>query len=277
MSRARGALSFTIVALAAALAACGPDAKPRATAARPVYEEPQAPTKWEDADAGPNALPPMNADILCEAYERAGRSIAGDLSARASSGPLAPEEGRALVQRATPDGAAPVLRTVIREMKRDPEEVMRWALSHADANQRCADAMVAKLQPIVQRVARASRGISWRTEADVALEEAASQKRRALYVACAEWLGACRELERTTFSSAAVMSPLVDGRVVPIYDDMSDFDGADVDARRTKLKITALPTIILFDAGGREVKRWTAYVTPEALGDELRGAPASSP
>jgi len=130
-------------------------------------------------------------------------------------------------------------------------------------------AMTHKLQPSIMRLARATSGISWRTDLARAKEEAARAKKPVLYVGCAALERMCRELDRQTFKDTRIAARLRHGSVIPVYDDLAQEDDEGAAARRTKLKIDALPTMILFDAQGTELKRFTGFVSADALAEEL--------
>ncbi len=221
------------------------------------------------ADAGLAALPEISARVICEVYTRAGKKLGAELDARLGAGPITEDEARALMLRLSPSEAVPVVRAVMKDMHLSPDEVIAYERAHPEIVQRCVSAMTHHLQPSIMRLARATSGISWRTGLERALAEAARDKKLVLYVGCASMERACRELDRVSFSDARVRARLGDGSVIPVYDDLAEEDDASAAARKTKLRIDALPTVILFDAQGTERRRWTGFVPADALAQEL--------
>lgn len=245
------------------MAACGGDRR---------TEEPKTVAHVAPAgsgDAGLSALPDLDAHVICEVYARTGKKLGAELDARLDAGPVTDEEARALMQKLSPAEAVPVVRAIMKEMRLAPDDVVAWERAHPEIVQRCVSAMTHHLQPSIMRLARATSGIAWRTDLARAQDEATRAKKPVLYVGCASFERACRELDRQTFSDPRVGGRLKDGSIVPVYDDLAAEDDPGAAARKTKLRIEALPTIILFDAQGTELRRFTGFVSADVLAQEL--------
>ena len=211
--------------------------------------------------------------VLCEVYARAGKKLGAELDTRVGARPITEDEARVLMQRLSPSEAVPVVRAIMKDMHLSPEDVIAYERAHPEMVQRCVSAMTHHLQPSIMRLARATSGISWRTDLARAQQEAAREKKPVLYVGCSSMERGCRELDRQTFADPRVRARLKDGSFVPVYDDLAVEDDPSAAARMTKLHIDALPTIILFDAQGAELHRWAGFTTADALATELARAP----
>jgi thioredoxin-related protein len=82
----------------------------------------------------------------------------------------------------------------------------------------------------------------------------------------------CKHLESSTFPDAKV-AELLSGRVVPL---MVDIDGDSKELIREH-HIEAPPTIVLFDAGGRELGRIPGYMPPTGFLRAVEGILAGTP
>jgi thioredoxin:protein disulfide reductase len=85
----------------------------------------------------------------------------------------------------------------------------------------------------------------------------------------ADWCGACKELDRETWSDPEIRRELE--RFVAVKLDLT----ASSDANKAKLAsygVPGLPTVIIFDASGREVTRFFGFKPPREVLDLLRKA-----
>ncbi|WP_435951819.1 protein-disulfide reductase DsbD [Dryocola sp. BD626] len=85
----------------------------------------------------------------------------------------------------------------------------------------------------------------------------------------ADWCVACKEFEKYTFSDAQVQQKL--GNTVLLQADVTANNGQDV-ALLKHLKVLGLPTILFFDADGREqpAARVTGFMDASAFREHLR-------
>ncbi len=83
----------------------------------------------------------------------------------------------------------------------------------------------------------------------------------------AAWCAACKEIENLTFPDERVQSAA--GRFVAVQLDMTDDSDPAVEKTFEDYKIRGLPTLILFDSSGREVKRFADFVPAEELASAM--------
>lgn len=91
--------------------------------------------------------------------------------------------------------------------------------------------------------------LEWRTDLENALAEARANKKPAILDASAEWCGACKELERRTFSDPDVAEALKG--YIKIRVDMTRFDEAQERLSRLGIHINSLPWVGFFLPDGR--------------------------
>ena len=130
----------------------------------------------------------------------------------------------------------------------------------------------AKLQP--------NASLSWHGHADNAvgsvnaLEQAKLQAkaegRPMLVDFTAAWCAACKELDKVTFADDAVKQEA--GRFVAAKVDASDDETPGLDQVMAEYKVVGLPTVLLLDSQGREVRRFTDFVDAPRFVDALREA-----
>jgi thiol:disulfide interchange protein DsbD len=77
----------------------------------------------------------------------------------------------------------------------------------------------------------------------------------------AAWCGACKELDKLTFSTAPVGAEL--GRFVAVRVDATNDEDPKVGAALQRFGVRGLPTVVVFDSHGKEALRFTDFVPPE--------------
>jgi thiol:disulfide interchange protein DsbD len=107
-----------------------------------------------------------------------------------------------------------------------------------------------------------------------ALEEAkarAKKEGRPLLVDfTASWCAACKELEKLTFADDAVKREA--GRFIAAKVDASDDEAPGVEEAMADYRVVGLPTVVLFDSKGREVRRFTDFVEAPRFVEALQEA-----
>jgi thiol:disulfide interchange protein DsbD len=116
-----------------------------------------------------------------------------------------------------------------------------------------------------------SRSLSWEKDAQgqlgnptVALatkEKAAAQGSPYLVDFTASWCGACKELDKLTFSDPRVAQEA--GRFLAAKVDATDDSDPQVEKIMKDWSVVGLPTVILFDSKGAESKRFTDFVAAD--------------
>ena len=106
----------------------------------------------------------------------------------------------------------------------------------------------------------ASVEVTWERDLASALERARSEGKPVLVNFYADWCVWCKRLESTTLRDAKVASVLQD-RVVPLSLDVEG-SGRELS---NEYRVDGLPTIVVLDAGGREIGRIPGYMPPDTF------------
>jgi len=79
----------------------------------------------------------------------------------------------------------------------------------------------------------------------------------------AAWCGACKELDKVTFSREDVRREA--GRFLAVKVDATNDEDPKVEAAMSDFKVVGLPTVVIFDSHGSEAMRYTDFVEPDQL------------
>jgi thioredoxin:protein disulfide reductase len=111
-------------------------------------------------------------------------------------------------------------------------------------------------------IIKPAEALTWeRHNVEGALSRAATEKRPLLVDFTAAWCGACKELDKKTFSEPRVGQEL--GRFVAVKVDATNNDDPKVEAMLARFKVIGLPTVVLFDSRGKEAARFNDFVPPD--------------
>jgi thiol:disulfide interchange protein DsbD len=88
--------------------------------------------------------------------------------------------------------------------------------------------------------------------------QAREEKRPMIIDFGATWCGACKELDKHTFSDAEFKAKA--GRFVGVKVDATNEEDPKVVALTKKYDVKGLPTVVVLDSEGKEVKRFTEFV-----------------
>lgn len=130
-----------------------------------------------------------------------------------------------------------------------------------------ADAVDPSTEATVAGATVATHGdtdVAWERDWDAAFDRARAQNKVVLASFEADWCVWCRRLETTTYRDAKVAS-LLDAAVVPVALDV-DRNGRELS---DTYEVDGLPTVVVFDADGRELGRIDGYVPPGSFVERL--------
>jgi thiol:disulfide interchange protein DsbD len=104
--------------------------------------------------------------------------------------------------------------------------------------------------------------------AKVAREQALGARRPLIIDFGAAWCGACKELDKLTFSQETVQREA--GRFLAVKVDATNDDDPNVEAAMSSFDVKGLPTVLVFDSKGGEVIRYTDFVAADQFLAALR-------
>lgn len=109
--------------------------------------------------------------------------------------------------------------------------------------------------------------LPWLGDLAAGREAARSGNKRLLVDAWAEWCAACRELDEKTFSRPEVQAALAD--IILVKLDFTRRSEAN-DRLKSELGIIGMPTVILFDPQGKEIRRFSGFIEAREFLELLR-------
>lgn len=115
---------------------------------------------------------------------------------------------------------------------------------------------------LVLGLVKPAEALAWqRGNVDAARERALRESRPMIVDFTAAWCGACKELDKATFSAPPVGAEL--GRFVAVRVDATNDEDPKVGAALQRFGVRGLPTVVIFDSSGKEALRYTDFVPPE--------------
>lgn len=105
------------------------------------------------------------------------------------------------------------------------------------------------------------KSIRWQKYSEQMLTANADNKKGTIIDFYADWCIPCKELDASTFSDERVIEK--SESFINLKADMTKSLADDVEALRNKYKIVGVPTVLILDKNGKEVKRITGFVPPE--------------
>lgn len=113
--------------------------------------------------------------------------------------------------------------------------------------------------------------LAWQSYSVESLRTAAREQRPAIVDVSASWCAPCVAMERTTFRDPAVHALAQSFTLL-----RADLTSSDAGARTDLawLNVTSIPTILVFDRAGREVRRLVGFTSHAVLTQALERAAA---
>jgi thiol:disulfide interchange protein DsbD len=114
-----------------------------------------------------------------------------------------------------------------------------------------------------------ARSLVWEhIPATTAREKAVGSQRPLIIDFGAAWCGACKELDKLTFSQESVQREA--GRFLAVKVDATDDEDPSVEAAMSAFSVKGLPTVVIYDSRGAEAARYTDFVEAEKLLSALK-------
>lgn len=110
--------------------------------------------------------------------------------------------------------------------------------------------------------------MTWEKSEEAGLAKAKTENKAVLVDFGASWCTACKELEHETWPDPRVRNEAK--RFVAITVDATDDDDKKIIELKKKYKVVGLPTVVLLDASGKEVSRFTEFVKPDRMSEAMK-------
>lgn len=107
--------------------------------------------------------------------------------------------------------------------------------------------------------------IAWETSFEAALKQSAETQKPVMVDFYADWCGPCKMLDKNTYSDARVVSAATNWVSAKV-------DVDEETALSAKYEVDSIPTIVFIAPDGEEVSRFTGYVGPEQMLEQMEKA-----
>ena len=121
--------------------------------------------------------------------------------------------------------------------------------------------LIAIILGVVFGIPTHEKSPNWSKYTEKAYQSAIEKKSPVIIDFYADWCIPCKELDKSTFSNEKVIK--ASERFTSLKADMTKSVSPEVDKLRNQFKIVGVPTVLIIDASGKEVKRITGFVSPE--------------
>lgn len=110
--------------------------------------------------------------------------------------------------------------------------------------------------------------IEWKSYSENSLSQSLSLNKGAIIDFYADWCIPCKELDASTFSDPNVISESKD--FITLKANMTKTLSPDVEQLRDKYKIIGVPTVLILNSKGKEVKRITGFINAKEFSEILQ-------
>jgi thiol:disulfide interchange protein DsbD len=110
--------------------------------------------------------------------------------------------------------------------------------------------------------------LAWLASEEEAIATAQREHKPVVIDFGAEWCAACKELTKFTFADERVRDE--GQRFVALQIDATDDEDARIEALKGKYRVVGLPTVVLLDGSGHEVKRFNEFVEADVMLEAMR-------
>ncbi|HUX59743.1 MAG TPA: thioredoxin fold domain-containing protein, partial [Ignavibacteriaceae bacterium] len=110
--------------------------------------------------------------------------------------------------------------------------------------------------------------IEWKSYSENSLSKSLSLNKGAIIDFYADWCIPCKELDASTFSDPNVISESKD--FITLKANMTKTLSPDVEQLRDKYKIIGVPTVLILNSKGKEVKRITGFINAKEFSEVLQ-------
>ncbi len=122
---------------------------------------------------------------------------------------------------------------------------------------------------LISGVGKPTGSLAWEPVTwEQARAKAIDEKRPLLVDFTATWCGACKQLERETFSEPEVAREA--GRFVAVKVDATNDDDPQVTRAMQTMNVVGLPTVLVYDSSGKEAIRCTDFIAATPFLDAIR-------